>query len=611
MHREQVNTMDSKSKLGAVLVVLGFILGALAVFAPVGAAAGRAPAFGVVAKFYQSGAETTAYDMDAGGSLVINLTITNTGDNATDANVTLRYSDDIMAVLNGVTLKSWDPVALDNDTPTLLSYEWAFPLILLYDINNSFIVNITAGAVDFPGTVIPLNVFTSNPLVDNVAAVSSNTNASLCVLGIDDVTTTITVSDNGNKDITDGNIEVSTNEGLGLGPSLGNITIASLKGGTSQDFVFKTNFSGVDISPGVHVMMATVTVGQATASEVSDEILLMPPIAVVAVDSLTCSPASAFEGAIVAFTAKLNSTGTVDATNQTLELWDGAASLGMVTGIDIPIGTTKDVPFNWTLPEVAADTTKTITAKVGDKTGAVNVTVLNRFPVILINSFTVPDGMKIGDAVNFSATIKNNGTGDAKGLVIEFYDNATKLGNTTAFDLAAGNTTTVTVKVALAGTADIGHTFFVKALGAEKNVTRTVAHQPVPASVGITSFTVKPAKKDKQPQDSTQSYTLTVVLKNSGELKSTNCTLTMKEGSKTINTEIVSLDGNATVTKTYTWKVKGSGGHTATAALTGADTGAPAAMNTKCTLEYTPGFEVLFLVAAIVVAAVLARRRKN
>jgi PGF-CTERM protein len=45
--------------------------------------------------------------------------------------------------------------------------------------------------------------------------------------------------------------------------------------------------------------------------------------------------------------------------------------------------------------------------------------------------------------------------------------------------------------------------------------------------------------------------------------------------------------------------------------LTGADTGTPSSVTAKCTLEYTPGFEVLFLVAAILVAALLVRRRKN
>ena len=129
--------------------------------------------------------------------------------------------------------------------------------------------------------------------------------------------------------------------------------------------------------------------------------------------------------------------------------------------------------------------------------------------------------------------------------------------------------------------------------------------------MGIVSFSVKPTKKDGQPADSTQSYTLSVVLLNSGELASTNCTLTITEGSKNIATESISLGANATVTKTYTWKVKGSGGHTATATLSGAEAGTPATMTTKCTLEYTPGFEVLFLVAAIFVAALLVRRRKN
>ena len=38
---------------------------------------------------------------------------------------------------------------------------------------------------------------------------------------------------------------------------------------------------------------------------------------------------------------------------------------------------------------------------------------------------------------------------------------------------------------------------------------------------------------------------------------------------------------------------------------------ASATKTTKATLEFSPGFEVLFLVAAIIVAAIMVRRRKN
>jgi hypothetical protein len=313
----------------------------------------------------------------------------------------------------------------------------------------------------------------------------------------------------------------------------------------------------------------------------------------------------------VTFTALLNNSGTAPAVNQTVTFSDGATLLGAVANLTVEMGQTQNVQFVWTLPDVAADTTKTITAAAGASSAWVNVTIIAKVPAILITDFTVPADMRIGDVKNLTATVKNNGTGDATGVVVDFYDGTTKLASSAPFNLSVGSSTVVSLAVTLAGAADANHTFFVKAMGAEKNATKMIGHKLAPASVGITAFTVKPTKKDKQPQDSTQSYTLTITLKNSGEIKSANCTLTIKEGTKAIATESIALEANQTVTKTYTWKVKGSGGHTATATLSGAEAGTPSTMTTKCTLEYTPGFEVILLVAAIFAAVVLVRRRKN
>jgi hypothetical protein len=606
--------MQERSKFWTLLMVLGFVLGTVAVLAPVGAAAGRAPVFGVAVELSQDGAVTTSYDMDLGGSLTVNLTITNTGDNATDANVTLTYTDDLWDLLGGWELKSWDPVALNNDTPALLSYEWELPLIMLYDANNSFIVNITTKAGDSDEKTIPLKVLTYNPVVENVVAVTSNSkDPATCVLGVHNVTTTVTVAARGNRDIADGNIEVFASHGFSDQVSLTNISVASLAVDETKDFVYETNFSGFDVEPGFYTMDAVFTAGDASDMGSSEDIDIVPAIQFLRIENVTVSPGSGLEGTNVTFSVLLNSTGTTDAVNMVLELLDypSNVSIGNVTGINLPVGETKTVTFTWTLPEVSADTTKTVLTRSGLAMNAVNVTIIAKVPAILITDFTVPADMRIGDVKNLTATVKNNGTGDATGVVVDFYDGTTKLVSSAPFNLSVGSSTVVSLAVTLAGAADANHTFFAKAMGAERNVTKIIGHKLAPASVGITAFTVKPAKKDKQPQDSTQSFTLSISLKNSGELKSGNCTLAIREGAKTLFTESIALEPNQTVTKTYTWKVKGSGGHTATATLSGAEAGTPATMSTKCTLEYTPGFEVLLLVAAILVAAILVRKRKN
>jgi PGF-CTERM protein len=275
---------------------------------------------------------------------------------------------------------------------------------------------------------------------------------------------------------------------------------------------------------------------------------------------------------------------------------------------------TLPVTFVWMAPLVEKDTNKTVEATIGTASMSVNVTIRDEVPAIVISNFIAnPATFRIGDVVVFKATVMNNGSGDAIGMTVNFLDGTTVLATSDPFNLTVGSSTQKSLNVTISGTADVNHTFYVKesTMGTTMNMSVLVGHRLAPASIGIATFTVKPTKKDKQPTDSEQSYTLTVSLKNFGEVASTNCTLTMKEGKKVLQTAAININGGAYWNQTYTWKVKGGGDHTAVATLTGADTGTPSSVTAKCTLEYTPGFEVLFLVAAILVAALLVRRRKN
>jgi hypothetical protein len=322
----------------------------------------------------------------------------------------------------------------------------------------------------------------------------------------------------------------------------------------------------------------------------------------------TLSAATGLEGENITMTAKLANDANMDATGVDVAFVLGTATIGTKTNLTIAKGATLDVTFTYTLPNVTATKTELACAKIGTLSStATNLTIVKKVAVYEVTAFTLPtDTWRVGDKVTLQATVKNNGTGDGTGVVVDFYDGITKMNSSAPFNLTKGSSNTVSVMVTLAG-VEANHTFFAKVGTIEMNKTKSVLHTLTVASITIGNFTCAPKTKDKQPKDSTQTYTLTIVLKNSGELAGV-VKLTIKEGTKLISEQNVTVEPGAVgKTVTVSWKVKGDAVHTATATITGAGTGTATA---KATLHYTPGFEVLFLVAAIIVAAVLVRRRK-
>lgn len=338
-------------------------------------------------------------------------------------------------------------------------------------------------------------------------------------------------------------------------------------------------------------------------------------VANVTIASLVPSAATAFEGDNVTFTATLFNNGTEDSVNQTITWSDATgatpAPIGTTINVTVLKGQSKPFAFVWTLPAVDVDGNKTVKATIGSAAMSVNVMDRNKAPKIEIISFTIPSLTRIADVAIFQATLKNNGTGDAINMVVDFYDGTTKMASSAPFNLSVQGSKSVSVNVTLAGTADANHTFSVQALGAQKNITQSVGHKLAPAAIGIVSFIVKPTKKEGQAKDSTQDYKITITLRNTGEVMGmVILNITEKGKLVTIIPVPVILDGSASTTQNYTWKVKGDGDHTAVATISG-DAGTPSTMSVKATLKYSPGFEVLALVAAIIVAVILVRRRKN
>jgi hypothetical protein len=714
------NMNANNKKAMSLLVVLGFFISVLAVFGPVGAETGRAPVFTVAATYYQDGLQTSKFDLNVGNTLTVNLTVGNTGSNSTDANVTLFYADDLWGVESVTT---WGPMAINNTTPIVVSYDFIHSL-LLPNLNNTFWVNVTDANASV-NVSIPLTIGLSQPRVDLVKVTSNNANNTVCVLGVNEVSIDTTIRVTGSQALTNAQLFCYLDNAAGA--FIGQMDIPTMQLGATATHTYKANFSGMSVSYAEHAIYVEASCGEITFANTSANFTVVqakadiqmlevtatpdtfilgkgqtkevtieahvinlgtiaqsnvtvnfyldsantptgtvtleeslaaatgekyvdyyynftdaqigthvfwadvprfigstditqnvtPNITItgeanVSVDTFTLSAASGLEGDTVTMTAKLFNNGTADAVNYTCEFVHGTSSLGTKTNLTVVKGGTLEVVFSYTLPNITVDNmTQGAAAKVGNSMKGTNLTIIKKKPVVVVaNIAIVPAGFKAGDTVTATVTVNNSGTAVATGVVIDLYDGNTKIGNSTAMNISAGSSQAFTITAIVpASTTDANHTFYAKyGTTAEKNMTvPNVPHTPTVASIVLGNFTVSPKTKDKMPKDSTQSYTLTVVLKNNGELAGT-VVLTVKEGTKTINTQNVTVAGKGTQTVTIVWKVKGDGSHSAVATITGAGTGTATA---KATLKYTPGFEVIFLAAAILVAAVLVRRRKQ
>jgi len=341
-------------------------------------------------------------------------------------------------------------------------------------------------------------------------------------------------------------------------------------------------------------------------------------LAAVAVSNLTATPASAFENDNVTLTAKLANNGTADGINVTVQFFDGETLINTTIVALVPHGTETIVPsVTANIGNLSGDANKTYKVKVGSSEMTVTVAARDRVPKIEVLAFSVGDG-RIGDTVTFSATVKNNGTGDAVNIAVDFYDGGAKVGSSAAFNLTVLSSRDVTASIKLSGTPDANHTFSARVATygvLDRNVTKMVNHTLSPASFVIISMTVKPTKLEGQPKDSTQNYKITIVVRNSGESRGqVNLTLTEGKNVITVIPIVIALDGGAeynTSANPIIWKVKGDGEHKCLATLSAGPLGSPSTKEVKVTLRYTPGFEVLAMVGAIILALALVRRGKN
>lgn len=600
--------MSSKRKIGTLLVTLGFVMSVLAVFAPAGATGGRAENFVVTVTFTNpdgSHDNSSVWNETAMINITANVSIASGMENVTDLKLELALNGDQFpgtpVSLGGLNASEFREITWQANPPSYGDY-----IIMVTAINGTDTANQAVKTVYY------------RSLDSDISIAGVMASPATALIGVDEVTVSAALANKGNMEgsasvsfMLDGTMDLGT-------------VVTEVPAGETVNADLVTKYSGLLIADGTHTITASMTDLTPSTMEVGD-INLTNPKANVTIDDLKVDKASAYEGDKVTFTVTLTNSGTADAPNITVDFSELVIlvymSIGQLPNVTVAKGTTVNVTWAYTLPNITGTTeNKTIRAGYGEgivlttyKT--INVTTNKKLPKLEYVTFTAPTGKRINEMAEFTIKVMNNGTATATGIVIKLMEGAMAYTNVSAaFNLTVGESKEVKLGITLTGDGDKNHTYTAVAtvggVDYKKDATVMVGHE-IFASIGIKAFKISPTKKENQPKDSSQSYTATVTLKNVGE-KAGSVQLILMEGIKIIGNQTVSVDALAQKDVKMTFKVKGSGTHKITAMVSLPN---PDPMNmtktASCELKYQPGFELVVLIGAIIVAAVVVGRRKK
>jgi hypothetical protein len=602
--------MNQKSKLGTLLVTLGFILSVLAVFAPAGAAGGRAENFVVTVTFtnadgsHDNSSNWKDTDMI---NITANVTIAGAMENVTDLMLELTINGNLEGAplsLGGLNATEFKEYTWQSNPPGYGDYT-----VMVTAVNGTDNANQTVKTLYY------------RSLDSDISITGVTATPAAALVGVDEVTMTAALANAGNEM---GKANVTF--------AIGVITIGFVEqdvpaGGTA-DVVLKTKFEGLSPPDGKYSVKASMKDLQSSEATSAENITLNNPMTDVKVESLAVTPTSGIEGTMVNFTVSLSNSGTINATNviimfqKTMGMFQ-PVMLGNLSGLTVLKGATG-VNFTWayTLPNITpAQETQTIRAGYFDGQVLANykstdVTIVKKTPEITFVSFVIPAGIRQYDAVVMNVTIKNTGSADAVNMTMKLKEAGMTFCTTVPFNLAVGAQKTVPMEITIMSEGGVNQSFIATASAGGKDFSNTttvfVGIQIYPA-IGISALKITPAKKENQPKDSSQSYSAAVTLKNSGQ-KAGKVQLTLVDSvsKKIVANQSFSVGANASSDVKVSFSVKGAGTHSIVAFITGdIESFGNSTKTAKCELQYQPGFEVVVLISAILVAVVIIRRRKD
>jgi hypothetical protein len=379
--------------------------------------------------------------------------------------------------------------------------------------------------------------------------------------------------------------------------------------------------------PGNHTFTIRLPASQdANASRTSNTVTVRQKVPKMAMASFSVVPETVNSGTTATLAAVLENTGAADAYNQEVRFFLGSTDsypLGLKK-VNVKKGTMVQVNFTYNAETGESDTKLNFFARFGDNvlndTLLVKTTVPKR-PDLTVPSATFPTLMVKDQEYPVSAVIANSGKADAANFTVRLYIGADLPYLFKDISLPAGQTITVnwTVRPAVAG----AHLKLRVEADAFRNVSENDEFNNVyESSADITVSAASLAVIELQSVNSAQkSYNapaggkavvkLTLMLQNKGE-KDGKVLLTIREGPTLVISTNVTVLANQNTTVSYKWNITGTKTHTAKVEIAGADAGlVTSRIISVDNTEQVPGFELIAVAAAVIVVAILVRKKRK
>jgi hypothetical protein len=447
----------------------------------------------------------------------------------------------------------------------------------------------------------------------------------------DSIHITAKFKNNGTKNATDEEVWFLVDQATS--PTLTNYTQTRTitKGGVEITIPFDWN--STDAAPGYHNFTVRVPgSSDPKAIATTANVMVNGRSPLTSLLSFDASPGTVKSGEMITLSALLTNTGSADAYNQEVRFYLGSTDTYplAIKKVNVKVGGTSWANATF-YPEIGENDTLMNFIVVfvnppNDMSMNDTVKVLTTVPLrpdLIVQGVDATRIMTVDGQYVITATIANIGKAPALNFTVKFNLGTELPYLVKGLDLANGQTMAVcwTVQPSIVGQ---GLRLKVE-VNAEHSPTAVESDEFNNIFEGINDITVMPQPKAdivlQGVQPNHKSFTvktgekatpkLTVTLKNSGQ-KDGSVMLTIKEGLVVFLSANVTVPANSTQTFIYKWNVTSAGTHTAKVEISGADAGLITSQITSVDMtEQQPGFELVVLVAAIAVVAILARKKRT
>jgi hypothetical protein len=555
-----------------------------------------------------------AYDALIGDTVKVTATVKNDGTKEQSDADSVKFHVGTTPLANGVIAYT---VPLPADNVTTATAEFIWNTSAMQEGPFFIMTEVASSRVKTESHIINLSLPQPNVYITSVTLDRET------ILHGESVRITVRLKNNGTRSATDEEVWMLVDNATSPGT---NQTISKSIPKGDTEVVVNFDWNSTDSAPGNHTFKIRVPgSGDRNAMKVSANLVVQPRLPNVAMISFVSTPAMVDSGATITLSAVLENTGTADAYNQEVRFYLNSTDSFPLATKKMNVRSGASVLVNATYVPDIGETNVDMNfiavfgeSKLNDTT--IVRTIIKPRPDLVVVGVDAPRLMTINQEYPITAVIGNPGRAPAFSFSVRFNLGTELPYVVKGLDLANGQTMTVnwTFKPTIPGSGlrlkvEVDATANVSETDEFNNINETIKDITVRseprASIQLNSVTA--SKKSVQVEKGlTGTVKLTVQLQNKGE-KDGTVMLTITEGLVQIVLDNVTVTANNTKEVVYKWNLTGAKTHTAKIVISGSDTGLVTSRILSVDLsEKTPGFEALFVVAAVAVAFILVRRRK-